>query len=171
MNELQHVELPHELQHIETQLARLVPDSDSARDVELLRHFLMSQPVIAPNVTQELAKAKRQSFLLGGILGLCVGAIAMFVMISGFFAEIRGEQVATPIPRMEDLTNHSVMRFATNMQASIDGFPPVQTAASFDVVRQLMPSPLAFWIPFSLAGLSVVFVMLMMRHLRVRFVF
>ena len=170
MNELPY-ELQHELQHIETRLARLVPESDSTRDVELLRHFLMSPPVIAPNVTQELAKAKRQSFLLGGILGLCVGAIAMFVMLSGFFAEIHGEQVATAIPHAENLTNHSGMRFATNMPPSFDGFPPVQTAASFDAVRQLVPSPLAFWIPFSLAALSVVFVMLMMRHLQVRFVF
>jgi len=149
--------LPDELRQMEIQLSRLVPDSDSGRDNEVLRALAVSQPTIASNVTPDLSRAKRQSFLLGGILGLCVGAIAVFLMFT-VFMEPAVQPVATPIPPVDS------MKFVANIEA-------LQTATSTDAIRHLVPPPSAFWVPFSVAALLVVFVTLLTRHLRVRFVF
>ena len=153
----------YRLGEIETKFARMTPESDSDRNAELLRFFLASQPTTPPEA--ELAKAKRQGFLLGGVLGLCVGAIAMFLMLAVFLADMHGEPVVTPsvtpVVPAEVVTEKHGMILAANLQTSM----------SADAIRNLVPPPSAFWVPFSIAAMSVVLVMLMVRHLRVRFVF
>ena len=159
-------ELPYELQQIETKLSRLVPRSDPARDAEVLRLWQALQPAVTPNASQELARAKRQSFWLGGILGLCIGAIVMFLTLAAFMEMPEGKppkETVTPIPPASEILERPGMTLET--------IPMLHTTASVDTIRHLIPPPSAFWIPFSLAALSVVFVTLLSRHLRVRFVF
>ena len=142
--------LPYDLQEIEIKLAQMLPESDSTRDAELLRYFIATQPTAAPNLKEELARAKRHSFMLGGILGLCAGAMVMFLTLTVFVAEVPAEPVTVSL-----------------VEVSLES---LQTAAQADVIRQLVPPPSAFWIPFSLAALLVVSVVLLTRHLRVQLV-
>ena len=154
-------ELPEELKEFQTQLSELTPQSDSARNAELLRFFVATEPRIPTG----LAKAKLSGFVLGGTLGICVGAIAMFFIMISLNNGITSEPVSVPYIYPQSEFPSTVMNFDT------ETLRPMQAAMSADFVNQLVPPPSAFWGPFSVAVLAVVFVMMLVKHLRIRLVF
>lgn len=159
-------ELSPELQRIERQFAALVPDTEKERDLEVLRLLLTTQLNEVKKQTAYTEKTKLRTFLLGGTLGLCLGAVLTFFVVTLCFPS---PAVPSGSVYSRSSVESDVLKISEANQTT-QNMLYVSKPLTPELIQEFVPPPSAFFVPFFFAALIVVATMLVVRHIRLRVV-